>query len=256
LAAAFRRAKEQVRHDLARLVDIHHLSDSRSPVDNREMAKKPSGPRKSHAHEDDDGYRLPEGRRHEMLSLMQLHALGKDPFVLMRDASDGVVEVTYHKVRGALAAIPEAERNESNAWLTARGMEPMRVPLSPQVARDVGLVSNQGIPDWVDGPPTHEPPGWKNTRRYLPAELPNGWKIFASRGDGGLMVETEDESVLVLSCEKRSGMKTLLLTVGHQRDLPVDADALFKRLRGIGQVRETGRMGPQRIFVARIYGAS
>ena len=70
------------------------------------------------------------------------------------------------------------------------------------------------------------------------------------------MVETEDESVLVLTCEKRSGMKTLLLTVGHQRDLPVDPDALLRKLRGIGPVREIGPMGPQRLFVARVYGAS
>ena len=78
------------------------------------MAKKPSGPGKSHAHEDDDGYRLPEGRRHEMLSFMQLHSLGKNPFVLMRDASDGVVEVTYHKVRSTLTTITETKRNKNN----------------------------------------------------------------------------------------------------------------------------------------------
>ena len=71
---------------------------------------------------------------------MKLHALGKDPFVLTREASDRVVEATYHKVRGALSALIESERNESSAWLTARGMEPMRVALSLDVAREVGLV--------------------------------------------------------------------------------------------------------------------
>ncbi len=209
-----------------------------------------------YAHEEADDYRLSEGRRHEMLTFLKRHSAGKDPFVLMRDASDGVVEVTFHKVRGALSALGEAERTESNAWLAARGMEPMRVALSPDVAREVGLVPNQGITNWVDGPPAREPPGWKNTRQYLPAELPTGWTIFAHRGDGGLMVETEDEAVLVLTCEKRSGIKTLLLTVGHQRDLPVDAEALLRKLRGIGRVREIGHMGPNRLFSARIYGGS
>jgi hypothetical protein len=269
MASAFRRAKEQVGHDLGALLDVRverdvdiselartfvhihaetqgedaedamaivprrHLPDAAAPMHTGAMARKPPDSDGPHAHKDADDYRLPEGRRHEMLSFMKLHARDKDPFALTRNASDGVVEMTFHKMRGALVEITEAERGESLAWLAARGIQRLSVPLSPEVARQVGLVANRGVTNWVDGSPVREPPGWKNTRRYLPAELPAGWRIFANRGDGGLMVETEDESVIVLKCEKRLGMKTLLLTVGHQRDLPIDADALLRRLRGI-----------------------
>jgi hypothetical protein len=164
----------------------------------------------------DDGYRPPPGRRDEIVAYLRRHTQGADLSDLLRDVPDRVVEVAFHKARTGLASVPDADRRDSLMWLTIRGIEHRKVPLSPKVAKAAGLVpQDDGPPDWADGPPKAEPNGWRNTRHYLPEELPAGWAIVANRGDGGLMITTADRVVIVLTCDKRDVKKVLLASLSH-----------------------------------------
>ena len=200
----------------------------------------------------DSGYVLPLGRREKIIEYLERHARGADLSATLCDVPDMVLEVAFHKARAILPTVPATDRGDSLMWLTIRGVEPPRV-LSPKAAKLVGLVpQDDGPPDWADGPPKAAPAGWRNTRRYLPGELPAGWTIVGHRGDGGLLIDTADGVEIVLTCDKRGTKQVLLASLSHQNELPVDAGGVFEGFRGVGRLVEVGSSGGQRFFVAKI----
>ena len=201
----------------------------------------------------DSGYSLPPGRREEIVEYLERHTRRADLSATLGNVEDIVLEVAFHKARAVLQTVPATDRRDSLMWLTIRGVEPPRVPLSPKAAKLVGLVpQDDGPPDWADGPPKAEPTGWRNTRRYLPGELPAGWTIVGHRGEGGLLIDTVDGVEIVLTCDKRGTKQVLLASLSHQNELPFDAGGVFEGFRGVGRLVEVGSSGGQRFFVATI----
>jgi len=67
-----------------------------------------------------------------------------------------------------------------------------------------------------------------------------------------LHIRTADGVETVLSSDKRGGKRVLLASLGHEKELPVDAGGVFEGFRGVGRLVEVGSFGAQRFFVATI----
>jgi hypothetical protein len=193
-----------------------------------------------------------------MIAFIEQNARSGNPRARLTVESDDFVELVYHKTRAVIAHVPVAEREASLAWLRAHGSKPISLPVSPTAARSIGLVPEAGrTVDWVDGPPAFPPSGWRDMRAYLPAPLPEDWVIVQHRGDGALEIHLGDGTVLVLSGARIAGkQKIVQASVGHERDAPVDAAVVLKRLRGVARFVERGTYDGLQLFTGPVRARS
>ena len=172
----------------------------------------------------------------------------------LAQANDETVVGTFHKTVAVLAKVSEAMRERSRSWLREKGWSALRLPISPSSAAALGLLPEAAtLPDWVGGNPLVAVPGWRNMKRYLPKPMPPGWRFRAHRSDGAVMIDTGDGTVLTMSGAKGGGKQRMVkASLGHERDLPIDAFGVLARLQGVGRFEEVEPGMGQRFFFAPI----
>ena len=195
-------------------------------------------------------YRLPAERREEIMA--RIVAIGRCEMEMLVDMDDGDLELAFHKVLPCLPDTPEKERAAHLEWLGARGMRPHEIPVSPEAAQAMGFHPETGTaPSWVEGPPTTDPPGWRNMKAYLPAPLPSCWRITKHRSDGALQIDVGARTVLVMSGGDQRGEKRVRVTVAHHHPGAIDI-AVLSNLRGVGRFVELPESYGQRHLYAPV----